>query len=352
MATERSRGLDPGATEPSAGPGSASAIDAIARAIERAAARREAAGVAAAASGYRLVHDEWDSAPGLVIERLGDFALVRYRDPSWAGAAAVDAIEAGLRAVGLAGARWVFDAPAKDRTDAGTERDEAIEATLQARGFATPREPFPIREYERSYRVSTRSGFSCGLFFDMRECRRELALRWSGRRVLNLFAYTCGFGVALSPHNEVVNVDTSGAALDHGRDNYRLNSFEPAEGAFVKRDAFDWLHVAARVGNRFDAVVLDPPSYSAGKKARRGGARRFSLDDDLDELLALALGVLEPGGEAFVATNSESIDRERFARRVAAAAGRRSLAIRHEWPPAADYPVPSSCYHLKTALLA
>lgn len=320
--------------------------------VEAAAQRRVDAGVTEVADSYRLVHGRWDALPGLRVERLADWAVVRYRDPSWADDATATALVDGLRRAGVLGATWIYDASAKDRTPASNARDEALEARMGALDFRSPEDTILGHEYDRTFALSSRSGFSCGLFFDMRECRHDLAQRWHGKSVLNLFSYTCGFGVVLAGNNDVTNVDTSAPALDWGRQSYALNDLPVEDGAFVKKDAFSYLEIAAKVGNRFDAVILDPPSYSAGKRGKRSKARRFSLRDDLGELVALALDVLEPDGELFASTNLESLDRETFAAIVERQAGLRGKRIRRRWSPAGDFPVPDDAYHLKTALVA
>lgn len=323
-------------------------VEEIADRVARADERRATAGIPALASAYRLVHGEWDDLPDLFVERLAEFALVKYRDPAWADDAAVHAVVDGLRRAGVRGATFVFDAPEKVRTSATTDRDAELDALMDTIDFQTPRGEIVGTEFGRSFALSTRSGFSCGLFFDMRQCRHDLSRRWQGRRVLNLFAYTCGFGVVLAGQNDVTNVDTSAAALEWGRRNYALNGLEAPSSAFVRKDAFEYLAVAGKVGNRFDAIVLDPPSYSAGKA---GKARRFSIASDLGELVGLALDALTPGGELLVAANAESLAARAFASTVKAAASVRGLSVVRRWNPAPDFPVPADRYHLKTALV-
>lgn len=307
------------------------------------------AGVPEEATGYRLVHGEWDGLDGLIVDGLGDVAFVRYRDVAWAEPDAVDAVIEALRAAGMQSGVWVWDAPEKVRAAAPeAERDAAMKRVREA-GFAAPREPVVITEGALRFEVDPYAGFSFGLFFDMRACRRDLAARWDERRVLNLFAYTCGFGVALGADNDVTNVDTSRSTLDWGARNYALNGLEIAPHTFVAKDAFAYLEVAVRVGNRFDAIVLDPPSFSAGKK---GKARRFRLASDLPELATLALSALSPDGELFVSANTESIDAAAFADIVSHAAAETGRRIVDTWPPAGDFPVPPDRYHLKTALVA
>lgn len=310
--------------------------------------RRRAAGLGDTTTAYRLVHDAGDALPDLRIERIGDFALVKYRDPWWAQQGA-SAIVEGLRACGLLGATFVFDAPAKMRTPAHQARDADLVSEMENQGFRPPAGTIVATENGHRYALSARDGYSAGLFFDMRDVRADLAAQWRGRKVLNLFAYTCGFGVALADGNTVTNVDTSKRYLDWGRENYALNDLETPNGTFVRKDAFGYLEIAAKVGNQFDAIVLDPPSFSTGKK---GKARRFALRDDLEPLIASALSVLAPGGECFVSTNWEGITPAAFASLLRRLGGARGLRLEQTWPPAVDFPPGATPYHLKTGRLA
>ncbi|MCB9508431.1 MAG: class I SAM-dependent rRNA methyltransferase [Myxococcales bacterium] len=323
--------------------------DAVREAVARAAARRVAAGLGGDTTAYRLVHDRWDALPGVRVDRLGDVASIRLRAAEVTTPSYVETLAAALAETGLRRGHVLRDQPEKVRGLAADVDDGPLEAALAAGGLQPFAGPVVALERGQRFELSTAAGFSCGLFFDMRDVRAALASRWSGRKTLNLFAYTCGFGVALGARNEVINVDTSGPYLEWGRRNYALNGLEVRDEHFVRADAFAWLEGAVRRGVTYDAVTLDPPSYSAG---RRGRARRFSVERDLGELIELAVRVLAPSGELFVATNHEALPRDAFAaavRRACAGAGRR---VEQAWDPPPDYPVDRAVWHLRTALIA
>ena len=114
----------------------------------------------------------------------------------------------------------------------------------------------------------------------MREGRARVRAWAAGRRVLNTFAYTCGFGVAATAGGatRVLNLDLSKSVLEWGQANYRANGFEPDPHDFVFGDVFDWLARLAKRGDRFDLVILDPPGFSRTK------SRAFSAARDYGEL--------------------------------------------------------------------
>lgn len=319
--------------------------DAVAAALQK----RAAAGLGdAGTTAYRLVHREHDGLPGWTADRLGSAVYLTYREP---GAATPRALDAWASALGDAlpldalVVRW--DAPANQGEVEASER-ERVDARVTELGLAPAASTVEAIESGLRYEFAFDRGRSHGLFFDMRVPRRDLRARWTNGRVLNLFAYTCGFGVALSPACEVVNVDVSRAYLDWGARNYACNGFDAPASSFIKKDAFAYLEVAAKVGNRFDAIVLDPPAFSRGKK---GKARRFRLEKDLERLLEPAFAALEPHGELFVAANVDGWPRWDFEKRIKRAAAALGRRIVRTWDADADYPAPREAYHLKTALV-
>ncbi len=104
-----------------------------------------------------------------------------------------------------------------------------------------------------------------GLFLDMRYGRQWVREQAKGQRVLNLFAYTCGFSVAAieGGAERVVNLDMARGALSRGRDNHRLNGHDLSRVTFLGHDLFkSW----AKVINNgpYDLVIIDPPSFQKG----------------------------------------------------------------------------------------
>ena len=166
---------------------------------------------------------------------------------------------------------------------------------------------------------------------------RQLA---AGRRVLNTFAYTGAFSVAaaLGAALQVTSVDVVEKMLEKARRNFRLAGIDPAGHHFARMEVLEFLRMATRRSWKFDAVVLDPPTFASFK------AGSWSLKSDYPELLGLALPLLEPGGLLWVAANTESLPGGRFERIIREAferAGReaRTLAV-SGLPP--DYPTPVS----------
>lgn len=158
---------------------------------------------------------------------------------------------------------------------------------------------FPVKEYGRRFLVNLTDYLDTGLFLDHRELRRRVGEKADGLRVLNLFAYTCSFGVyaATGGAGRVDNVDLSNTYLDWGRRNFRENGLDPARYGFIRADALRWLDDPVR--ERYDLIVLDPPTFSNSKM----------MDDVLDtqrdhvRMIRRCLERLEAGGRLYFSTN-------------------------------------------------
>ncbi len=101
-------------------------------------------------------------------------------------------------------------------------------------------------------------------------------------RVLNLFAYTGGSTLAAaSAGAEVVHVDAAKNVVAWARRNADLSGFANAPVRWIAEDALKFVERELRRGNRYDAVILDPPSYGHGPHNEV-----WRLPDDLPRLLS------------------------------------------------------------------
>jgi 23S rRNA (cytosine1962-C5)-methyltransferase len=126
-------------------------------------------------------------------------------------------------------------------------------------------EEMTITEGGLHYRVDLGRKQNAGLFLDMRYGRDWVRANADGKRVLNLFAYTCGFSVAAIEGGaaHVVNLDMSSSALSRGRDNHRLNGHDLSKVTFLGHDLFkSWGKVIGK--GPYDLVIIDPPSFQKG----------------------------------------------------------------------------------------
>ena len=175
--------------------------------------------------------------------------------------------------------------------------------------------PFTMRENGLAYRIDFGGGYSQGIFLDQRENRLALRRRMRpGMAVLNCFAYTCAFSVAAAMGGAATtSVDLSRRSLDWGKENFVLNGLSPDGGEhhFLAGDVFDSLRRLARQGRRFDAVVLDPPTFSRDRKGQV-----FRVGDDFGALAALAAPLLSPQGALLCSSNARGLTTNGFRRMI------------------------------------
>jgi len=126
-------------------------------------------------------------------------------------------------------------------------------------------EQLVIQENDLKFNISLGKSRNTGLFLDMRNGRQWVQKNAQGKRILNLFSYTCGFSVAAIAGNakSVLNVDMSSAALNVGRENHRLNQQPLDHVKFEKLDIFKSFSRFKKRGP-FDLLICDPPTFQKG----------------------------------------------------------------------------------------
>ena len=209
---------------------------------------------AAGTTAHRLF-----TSPDAWVERLGTDVLISHKtDP------ARDAALAGLR-------DWAMHSdfqPARVFGRFLPRQNAERVAPVLLEGGDLPLTTV-VTEAGVRYGIDFAAGYSAGLFIDQRANRAALR-RLAPKRLLNTFAYTCSFSViAALAGGTTVSIDLSKKSLDRGRENFRLNDL-PEEGhRFLADDVLDVLPRLERRGERFDAIVLDPPTFSRGNRGRR-----------------------------------------------------------------------------------
>ncbi len=150
------------------------------------------------------------------------------------------------------------------------------------------------REGEWRFLLNLGTNQNTGFFLDMAPGREWVRHHASDRRVLNLFAYTCGFSVSAfsGGAKSVLNVDMSRSALETGRINHQLNGLQDRlqrDAGFHAHDLFrSWGRLKKR--GAFDLIIVDPPSFQRGSFVAQQDYRK--VIKRLPELLAANADVL------------------------------------------------------------
>ncbi len=259
--------------------------------LKRAIARREGIFGKGGTDALRLVDGAGDGMEGIEIDDFAGRWLVQTRDrsfPEW--------LHGAGRALAV---YW---------KQLGERKEEPawVEGVQE-------KEPFEAMENGMRFRIDFTAGYSQGIFLDQRDNRAETRRRAKGLRVLNCFAYTCGFGMAAALGGaETVNIDLSKRYLEWGRRNYLLNGIDMEGQEFIYGDALNWMERFERKGRRFDLVILDPPTFSRDK-----AGRVFTVEDGFAGLVRAAEGVLTEGGVLFCSTNQRRLTGQGFRRLIA-----------------------------------
>jgi 23S rRNA (cytosine1962-C5)-methyltransferase len=310
--------------------------------LARAVAKRYAIARRGDTDALRLVNAEGDELPGIELDLYGAYAVLALRSPE--ALALREALLDAVLALGVSGVH-LKERPRKS-SDIGAA-DRARLAPPQALRGASAPALATVREAGLDFEVRLGDGFSTGLFLDQR-ANRERVRAWSaGRRVLNLFGYTGAFSVAAAAGGAraSVTVDSAKAALERAAQNLEACGADLAHHRLVHDDALRFLQRSQRYKERFDLVILDPPSFSTTRRAT------FRAEDDYQELAALALGVAAPRATLLACTNHRGIVPRRFRRmieRAAERAGRRLDGIEPLSDPVDFPPPPGQPCHLKS----
>jgi len=272
--------------------------------------------------GVRALHGESDGIPGVVVDVFRG-----------ASVAVVQAYAPGLFALARWAARFVADRlelttiiekPPK-RGRGGPERTRALRGTLP--------ELVKFTEGNRAMVASPATGQKSGTFLDLRGLRRDLAQSdFTGARVLDLFSYTGGLGLAASVAGakEVWHVDASEAALLLGEAHHAGGA---ATHTWIEADVFEWLPELDQ-NAKFEIVIVDPPSMT-------------STMDQVPRVLAAykklyvaARRHVAPGGLLIACCCTSRIARHEFRKAVGdALGGGKGFDLERELPAEVDHPV-------------
>jgi 23S rRNA (cytosine1962-C5)-methyltransferase len=191
-----------------------------------------------------------------------------------------------------------------------------------------------VTERHLKFGIDFGAGYSVGLFLDQRENRRRVR-HMAPRRLLNCFAYTCSFSVcAAYVGATTLNVDVSKKSLARGRENFALNNLPTDDHRFIADDVMAVLPRLVRKGQKFDAIILDPPTFSRSSKGKA-----FQVGNDFEKLLIDALDLAERDSHILLSTNCSTL--RQHALEVMARYGlktARRAATFHRPPNLPDFP--------------
>ena len=192
--------------------------------------------------------------------------------------------------------------------------------------------PLTYAEGEVSIGLDLLEGQKTGSFLDQRE-NHLVAGRYAQGRCADLFSYVGGFALQMAKAGgQVTAVEISEPACAQIRANAELNHLAVE---VVHANAFDWLRDQLDAGERYDTLVLDPPSFAKNKTSIESAHRGYK------EINLRAMQLLRPGGTLISASCSYHVDEAAFEEVIASAAAdaKRQVQVVERRGAGRDHPV-------------
>lgn len=246
---------------------------------------------------FRVVFSEGDLLPGLIVDKYGDIL--------------------SLQILTLGMERWkeeivdilkelIHPETIIERSDVEVRRKEGLEPTkgvLWGKG----QEKTLITLDGLKFEIDLMEGHKTGFYLDQQENRRLIRPYVAGRRVLDAFSYTGAFALYAAKYGakEVLALEDSGKVMEGLKQNIGRNHFEDRI-TVEKGNAFQWLRDRYKASERFDCIVLDPPSFVREKAARDGAVRGYK------DINLMALKLLTDGGYLITSCCSQNISPDQF----------------------------------------
>jgi 23S rRNA (cytosine1962-C5)-methyltransferase len=292
--------------------------------------------VGEATDAVRLVHSEGDGLSGLVADLYAGTLVVeitsagidRIRD------FVVGALREAAASFGPVGAVMMKNDLGARRLEGLGLEDEWLDGRSPVDGETV------IRENGLRFVVQPGAGQKTGFFLDQRANRALVGSIAEGRRVLNVFSYTGGFGVSAAAGGaaSVEEVDVSAPAIELARRNHELNPSK-SRLELVTADAFELLRKRRAEGKLYDLVVVDPPAFAKSKGDVDRAARGYK------DVNFQAFHLVAPGGTLVTFSCSGHVSLDLFQKIVfsAAADARRDASIVRRLGAGEDHPVSIYC---------
>jgi 23S rRNA (cytosine1962-C5)-methyltransferase len=305
--------------------------------------RKPLLAAAPATDSLRLCFSEADELPGLIIDQYAGLIVAQILARGLDSAAVREVLVRVLR-------EELKPLAILERPDPRIRELEGLSApSLAPLWAADPAAPvlstqFNINGLRLHYDAS--AGQKTGAFLDQRlnyAAARDWAARlgatkWEGGgRALDVCTYQGGFALHLAQVcRQVTGIDASRSSLEVAEKNEQANRERlTAAVDWVEGDAFEILRGWSAAGERFDAIVLDPPAFAKSQRAVEGALRGYK------ELNLRALHMLRPGGLLVTCSCSQHVswtDLEAAVAAAAADAGRRVRLLERRGA-APDHPV-------------
>jgi 23S rRNA (cytosine1962-C5)-methyltransferase len=277
---------------------------------------------------YRLVFGEADFMPGLIIDRFEDTLVLQSHTLG------MDRLLSHV----VKGLKKVIETDCIIKKNDSALR--ALEGLPEEVEVLEGKPPVSLKISQKMgaqtlrFVVDPLHGQKTGFFFDQRENRERIAAYCAGKRVLDGYANSGGFGLyaAKSGAKDVTAVESSAAACALIEQNFKANG---AEGTVLQEDVEEAFGRFREQHRKFDVVVIDPPALAKSKKDLHAALRKYK------KINALALSLLDRDGILITCSCSHHVSRNEFVKMVNEAAidAERDIRVLELRGASRDHPV-------------
>jgi 23S rRNA (cytosine1962-C5)-methyltransferase len=272
----------------------------------------------------RLVWSESDGLPGVIVDRYGDCLVLQTLTL---------AMDRRKDLIVRALSDLLGSLPILERNDAPVRRAEGMELETAVLSGEPPNE-VEIEVAGLKLQVDLRHSQKTGFYLDQLPNYALVAQHATGRRVLDCFTSQGGFALACARAGaaEVVGVEVGGESLRAAAQNAARNHLAVR---WIEQDVFQFLRSAEKAEERFDLIILDPPSFTKTKGGLHDALRGYK------ELHVRAFKLLSPNGMLATFSCSHHVGAEIFEKMIADALvdARRSARRLRRFEQALDHPV-------------
>ncbi|WP_332445106.1 class I SAM-dependent rRNA methyltransferase [Wolinella succinogenes] len=212
-------------------------------------------------NGARLIHSESDELPGLIVDsyanhlslQINTAGMERFRP------LILESLKELLSPLSII-----------DKSDEKSRQLEGLESSNGVIFGEVPQEIL-LQEEGARFGINLLEGQKTGYYLDQRQNRLLLAEIAKGKRVLDLFCNGGGFGIhaLLKGAKEALFIDSSEMACEQVKKNLSLNQLEN-KGRIISANVFDELKGLREREEKFDLIILDPPSFAKTKEQQKG----------------------------------------------------------------------------------
>jgi 23S rRNA (cytosine1962-C5)-methyltransferase len=276
-------------------------------------------------NGFRLFNGEGDQLPGLVCDIYADVAVLSTDGPG------PDRFWDTHSIAGWLNDRMGIQTVLLKRRDDRERTTTLISGSLEI-------EPVGFQENGISFTADLLEGQKTGFYLDQRDNRALIRKIAKDKSVLNVFGYTGGFSVAagLGGAKSVTTVDQASPALAAAEMHWEMNGLNPSHHTIEAVDAFEFLKTAENRENKWDLVILDPPSFAPSQASLPQAKKAYT------RLIELGARVTKPEGLLAPASCSSHVDRALFLEIIeqSISQARRKATILGIYGQPVDHPAP------------